>query len=78
MSSCSLREKGGEQSERKRVGNDPGAREREKEGEGEIESKRESEEYPLSACVASSRHLAEILTLACSKDLKISSQLEFF
>ena len=34
--------------------------------------------YPLSACVASSRHLAKMSTLACSKDLKISSQLDFF
>ena len=34
--------------------------------------------YPLSACVASSRHLAKMSTLACRKDLKISSQLDFF
>ena len=34
--------------------------------------------YPLSACVASSRHLAKMSTLACSKDPKISSQLDFF
>ena len=34
--------------------------------------------YPLSAGAASSRHLAKMSTLACSKDLKISSQLDFF
>ena len=34
--------------------------------------------YPLSAGAASSRHLAKMSTLACSKDLKISSQFDFF
>ena len=34
--------------------------------------------YPLSACLASSRHLAKMSTLACSKDLKISSHLDVF
>ena len=34
--------------------------------------------YPLSACVASSRHLAKMSTLACSKELKISSHLDLF
>jgi len=34
--------------------------------------------YPLSACVAIWRHLGQMSTLACSKDIKISSQLDFF
>jgi len=33
---------------------------------------------PLSAGAASSRHQAKMSTLACSKDLKISSHLDFF